>query len=218
MADRLITIAHRAGNDPTSVRDALAAGVDLVEADIHRFRGELEIRHWKAAGRTFLWERDRLARRRDVPVPTLSELLAAVGGDPRLLLDLKGVAPRLGPALVRQLRAEAPGVPVTICTRQWWMIRAFAAESNVAVVLSAGNRRELRRLPAAIRRWRPVAVCVRRALLEPGTVAALRASAGAVWTWLVNDDAALADARRLGVTGVISDDLAVLRRVNGSSG
>src|SRR5690242_20587930 len=123
MADRLITIAHRAGNDPASVRAALAAGVDLVEADIHRFRGVLEVRHWKTAGRALLWERDRIARRRDVPVPVLSELLTAMAGDPRLLLDLKGVAPRLATALVRQLRAEAPGVPVTICTRQWWMYR-----------------------------------------------------------------------------------------------
>src|SRR4051812_46830663 len=170
MADRLITIAHRAGNDPTSVREALAAGVDLVEADIHQFRGELEVRHWKSAGRTFLWERDQLVRRRDVVVPSMSELLTAVDGDPRLLLDLKGLSPGLGQALVRLLRARAPGVPVTICTRQWWMVRAFAAEPNIDVVLSAGNRTELRRLPGAIRRYHPVAVCVRRALLEPGTV------------------------------------------------
>jgi len=50
-----------------------------------------------------------------------------------------------------------------------------------------------------------------RDLLTPAVVVELRAAVGAVWTWPVNDPPALADARRLGVTGVIGTDLDVLR-------
>jgi glycerophosphoryl diester phosphodiesterase len=41
----LITIAHQAGNDLSAARQALASGVHLVEADVHLFRGRLEMRH-----------------------------------------------------------------------------------------------------------------------------------------------------------------------------
>jgi glycerophosphoryl diester phosphodiesterase len=43
-----LVVAHRAGNDLARLRAALDAGADLVEADIHAFRGRLEVRHHKA--------------------------------------------------------------------------------------------------------------------------------------------------------------------------
>jgi glycerophosphoryl diester phosphodiesterase len=54
---------------------------------------------------------------------------------------------------------------------------------------------------------------VRRALLTPSIVDELRRGAGRVLTWPVDTPADLNDARRLGVTGVISKNLPLLRDV-----
>jgi glycerophosphoryl diester phosphodiesterase len=238
----MLTIAHRAGNGLATLRAALAAGVDLVEADVHRYKRTLEIRHRKWLGPALLWERDELVRRRAVEVPVLSAVLATAGhaGAGRLMLDLKGVHPGLAPAVAAELRAAVPGAPVVICTQHWWMLGAFAPDPHVRLVLSAGSRRGLARLlarlalsrPRAFARSRlrafarsrpracprsaqraaarPFGVSVRRDLLTPPAVDALRSAVPHVLTWPVDTEADLADARRLGVTGVIGKNLPLL--------
>ena len=48
--ERLYIVAHRAGNDPSALRAALAAGADLVEADVYAFRRRIEVRHARTLG------------------------------------------------------------------------------------------------------------------------------------------------------------------------
>lgn len=218
----MLTIAHRAGNDAATLRAALAARVDLVEADVHSYRRTLEMRHRKWLGPRLLWDRGELVRRRAVEVPLLRDVLAIAGteGAGRLMLDLKGLHPGLAPAVAAQLRAAVPVAPVVICTRHWWMLRAFAADPHVRLVLSAGSRRGLARLRArlAARPVRsagrtavsPFGVSVRRDLLTPPAVDALHAAVEHVLTWPVDTAAELADAKRLGVGGVIGKNLALL--------
>jgi glycerophosphoryl diester phosphodiesterase len=215
----MLTIAHRAGNDVGTLRAALAAGVDLIEADVHSYRRTMEIRHRKWLGPTMLWDRGEVVRRRDVDVPALSEVLATAGPDRagRLMLDLKGLHTGLAPAVAAALRAHAPGAPVVICTRHWWMLAAFAADPHVRLVLSAGSRRGVTRLRTRLRGARsarptasPFGVSVRRDLLTTAAVDALRDSVPHVLTWPVDTEADLADARRLGVSGVIGKNLALL--------
>jgi glycerophosphoryl diester phosphodiesterase len=212
----VITVAHRAGNGVGSLREALDAGVDLVEADVHRYRGRLEIRHRKWLGPQHLWDRgEPVRRRRDVEIPLLADLLAVTGelNADRLMLDLKGVHPNLAPTLAAALRAAVPGAPIWICTQHWWMFSRLT-DPEVRVVLSAGSRRGLRRLRATLRSGRPAAgVSVRRDLLTPAVVAELHRSVRTVLTWPVDTPAALDDARRLGVSGVISKSLPLLRTI-----
>ena len=55
----LLAVAHRSGNTVAGLREALDAGVDLVEADVHAYRGRLEVRHHRSmGGLPFLWDRD----------------------------------------------------------------------------------------------------------------------------------------------------------------
>jgi glycerophosphoryl diester phosphodiesterase len=61
-----------------------------------------------------------------------------------------------------------------------------------------------------VRRQRPYGVCVHRRLLTPGIVTELRRSAEVVFTWPVDTEDALADARRLGVDALIGKDLGIL--------
>jgi hypothetical protein len=141
--------------------------------------------------------------------------MAGPAGAGRLMLDLKGVHPGLAPAVAAELRAAAPGAPVVICTQHWWMLGAFAPDPHVRLVLSAGSRRGLARLRTRLMSARRTAarafgVSVRRDLLTPPAVDALRAAVPHVLTWPVDTDADLADAHRLGVTGVIGKNLTVL--------
>ncbi len=211
----MITVAHRAGNSVGALREALAAGVDLIEADVHRYRGRLELRHSKWLGPWHLWDRGGVfVRRRDVEIPLLSEVLAVTGARNagRLMLDLKGVHPALAPTLAAALRAAVPDAAIWICTQHWWMLPRFADDPQVRQVLSAGSRRGLRRLRAALRAGRPAAgVSVRRDLLTPAVVADLHRSVPTVLTWPVDTAAELGDARRLGVSGVIGKNLPLLR-------
>jgi glycerophosphoryl diester phosphodiesterase len=207
---RQLVIAHRAGNDLGTLRSALDLGADLVEADVHAYRGRLEIRHRKTLGPWWLWDRGELVRRRQVQQLEIRELLAAVDGDPRLLLDLKGIHPRLGPRLAAVLTEVMPVGTVTVCTQHWWMLSAFRDLPNVRLVLSAGSRRGLRRLRSRLKRRPAYGVCVDRRLLTPEIVTELRRSAEVVFTWPVDTQDALADARRLGVDGVIGKSLSIL--------
>jgi hypothetical protein len=204
-----LVIAHRAGNDLGTLRAALGRGVDLVEADVHAYRGRLEIRHHKTLGPWWLWEPGELLLRRRVL--QVQELLAAAAGDPRLMLDLKGIHPRLAP----RLAAVLPDTTITVCTQHWWMLSAFRHLPNVRHVLSAGSRRGLRRLRSRLRRRSsqpPYGVCVHRRLLTPELVTELRQAAQVVFTWPVDTEEALEHARLLAVDGVIGE------HVSGSGG
>lgn len=214
----MLTVAHRAGNHLGTLRAALDAGVDLVEADVHRFRRTLELRHEKSLGPALLWERDMVTRRRTLDVPDLFAALRAARGDPRLLLDLKGIHPGLAPAVAATLREVTPDGPIAVCTQHWWMFRRFDADPHLRLIPSAGNRlqlRRLRRLLAVPNRLGlprpPYAVSVHRALLTPELVRELHAGTEFVLTWPVDSAIELTDARRLGVSGVISKDLDLLR-------
>ena len=96
-----ILVAHRAANTPATLRAAQGA-VDAVEADVHLFRGRLEVRHAKTVGPVpLLWERWYLLPR-DTPRPLLGDLLAAAESlDTALMLDLKGPDPRMAGAVAR---------------------------------------------------------------------------------------------------------------------
>ncbi|MBX6356426.1 MAG: glycerophosphodiester phosphodiesterase [Micromonosporaceae bacterium] len=214
----MLAVAHRAGNDLADLRAALDAGVDLVEADIHLFRGALEVRHCKALGRHLFWEKWwDVSWRRDVIVPELAEVLAhvreVVNGDPRLMLDLKGRAPAVAPEVAALLRRAAPGMPVSVCTKQWRMLDAFDGDPHVRKILSASSTRQLGRLRARLRRRRAAGVSVRRQLLTPAVAEELRRGADVVMVWPVDTEAALDHARWLGVNGVISKNLDILRQL-----
>lgn len=232
----LVTVAHRAGNNLADLHAALDAGVDMIEADVHLYRRVLEVRHRKALGpHLYLEKWYELNRRRSIVLPDPAELLAQVravtDGLPRLMLDLKG--PRLGvaPEVAALLRRSVPDMPVSVCTKQWRMLNAFDGAPQVRQVMSAANWLQLNRLRARLRaglRGRGVArrsgaqpafdsraagLSIRRNLLTPDIVAELRQATDLVMVWPVDTEEALAHARWLGVTGVISKNLTLLRRL-----
>jgi glycerophosphoryl diester phosphodiesterase len=207
----VLAIAHRSGNTVAGLREALELGVDLVEADVHAYRGVLEMRHHKLLGPRHLWEKWEIVARRDFLQVELSQLLDELGDDPRLMIDLKGKRPGLAPAVSEVLRTRAPGVPFTVCTKEWEMLAAF--EPAVRAVLSVANRRSLAALRRRLAREPAYGVSVRLRLLTPAIVAELRDRTEVVMAWSVDTPEALAQARGLGVGAIISKNLDLLAAV-----
>jgi glycerophosphoryl diester phosphodiesterase len=208
----VLAIAHRRGNTVDGLRQALDLGVDLVEADVHVRRGRLEVRHLKTMGPLpWLWDKGELVHRRKHRHLELAELIEALGDDHRLMIDLKGLHPRLAPMVARLLRQAVPDRGLTVCTKSWWMLESF--DVPVQPVMSASSRGALARLRSRLAHTPVHGVSVRRSLLTPAVVEDLHRGTALVMTWPVDTPEALVHARRLGVDAVISKDIELLRRV-----
>lgn len=203
MADSPFIVAHRAGNDLALLRRAEHVGAGLIEADVHRFRGRLEVRHLKTLGPLpVLWDRWYLASPR-TPRLELRELLAAAAPSTQLMLDLKGRDPRLARDVLAAI--EATAARVTVCSRSWRLLEPFIERADVRVLHSVGSRRQLRALRRRFAGGRLAGVSIHRGLLDAETVADLRRRAELLVSWPV---ATAEEARRLwawGVHGVITE-------------
>ncbi len=198
-------VAHRAGNDLALLRRAEGVRPHLVEADVHLYRGRLEVRHLKTLGPLpVLWDRWYLASPR-TPRLELTALLDHVDSETALLLDLKGSEPRLSLCVAAELARRQPVSPVTVCARNWRLLEPFLDDPHVRAVHSVGSRRQLRALRRRFAGRRLEGVSIHQRLLNPRTVADLRARAEIIVSWPV---ATVEEARRLaawGVDGVITE-------------
>lgn len=209
----LFAIAHRAGNEPGRIAEAAAAGARVIEADLWLHRGRLEVRHTKTAGPLpLLWDRWEL-RPGWGPRLQLAHLLEDAPPDLLLHLDLKGWNDRLGPAVRRAMRELAPGRPYLVSAQRWSLLEPFHEEPAAIVVHSIGSARRFERFARHLAGRRTAAVAIHRELLTAERAERLHALADALLTWPVNDPALLPGLERLGVRGVITDALEVVRAV-----
>jgi glycerophosphoryl diester phosphodiesterase len=200
-------VAHRAGNDLDDLRAVASVRPRLVECDLRRWRGRIEVRHVKTVGPLpVYWDTWHLAGPRTRHL-LLDELLAAadeVGVE--LMLDLKGRDLRLAHEVVAALAARPAAGPVTVCARRWALLEPFEDLAGVRTVWSVGTRRGLRRLLATRRSRMLGGVSIHADLLDRRVVAELGVVADVVMTWPVNCPDR---GRRLldwGVHGLITDD------------
>jgi glycerophosphoryl diester phosphodiesterase len=207
MTQHLMHVAHRAGNQLDLLASSLSTGADLVEADVHLYRGRLEIRHTKTMGPLpWLWDRWYVVSAR-LPRLSLGEVAAQLPTERRLMLDLKGWQPWLGRRVAAAMAVAAPRVPYVVCSRHWQMLDAFDDLDHVDVVHSVRSRSELKRLPRRLAGHRSWGVAVHRDLLPRMDVPSLLRTVDVLLTWPVNTVDALEEVARYGVTGVISDGL-----------
>jgi glycerophosphoryl diester phosphodiesterase len=215
VSGRPLVIAHAAPDAPGGLARA-AAQADLVEADVRRFRGRLEVRHAKTLGPLpVLFDHGRLLGTR-VPRPLLGEILARVPESTGLVLDLKGPDPRIAGEVLAATARWREARPLVVSARAWRTADRLRGSPGVTVLHSVGGPRGLR---ALLRRYPPgwlEGVVVQRSLLTPGVVAALRERAPRVWSWPVDDPATAAALAAWGVTGLVSDAPGRLRPRGGA--
>jgi len=215
----VVAIAHRAGNSLAGLQTATSLRADIIEADVHGYRGRLEVRHLKTMGPLpWLWDRWELRSAR-APRLGLQELLVAAAHSVTFMLDLKGRQRVVGEAVARHLHEFAPGRPVLVCSRYWPALAPLERLPWVRTIRSARTRSELALLlrPASTPTLRrEYGFSVHRSLLSTATVTALHQQRPLVMTWPINDPAALASVLPFaagGTLGVISDEPAILRRL-----
>lgn len=199
-------VAHRSGNSLNALRAAEALGVRSVEADVHRHRGRLEVRHLKTLGPVpLLWDRWKLASPW-APRLLLPELLRADDPSTELVLDLKGRDRRLAGLVLEALAPRlAEGRGVTICARSWPLLEPFAGVEHVRVVHSVGNARQLARLRRRLDGRRIQGISIHECVLDSGRVRELRELADLILTWPVNTVERARELVAYGVDGLISD-------------
>lgn len=200
------------------MQTAEALGVQAIEADIHLFRGRLEVRHLKTLGPIpILWDRWRLANPFG-PRLVVAELLEACARQAELVLDLKGRDPRLAGQLLTELELRLrDGQGVTICARHWALLELLRDVPGVRLVHSVGSSRQLRRLRRSHRGARLDGVTIHERLLDSRTVRELRELADVILTWPINTVERAQELLGLGVDGLISDRPGLLQPVLGGS-
>ncbi len=207
----VLAIAHRAGNSLAGLHSANRLGADVIECDVHEYRGRLEVRHLKTAGPLpLLWDRWELASA-SAPRLGLDELLRADEHGATFMLDIKGRRAAAAASVARFLHHRGHHGPVLVCGRWWPSVETVAQLPFVRPVLSARTRGELVRLRRRLAAGPAVhGVSVHRSLLDAAVVAELHAHVGLVMTWAVNDLTSLDTMLATGATGIISDEPAVL--------
>jgi len=210
---RIVTIAHRAGNDRAALKQALSAGVDAVEADLHWDGGRIVTRHDRRLPFSRLywgyWHLRFDPRRQG----TLDEFLEQVRGRAWPYLDLKAPARPLAGALLEALRRHNIVKETEVSTGHWRLLAELRrAEPDLRVIRTVGSRDYLGAL-FALPPNDPLqaGVVIDRKLLDEELAHRLRALRPTLYVWGIDD---LEDARKVigwGATGIIADSLELLR-------
>lgn len=203
-------IAH-AGNTRRRLALALAADVDVVEADIWRHGRTMSLHHERRLPLLpLLFERwhVRLAR----GLLSIDDLLETVDGRAGLLLDLKSGGARAAGALLRALDRHPRTGRVEVSSHHWGTLRRLArARPGVGVYFSIGRQRMLEtfeRLPRDA--VRPAGVSIQHGLLDERRVERLKLRDLRVYAWTVRDVARARLLLQWGVDGITCDDLSIL--------
>ncbi len=219
VASRPMRVAHRGGNSRAALRTALLAPIDWIEVDIWWHFGQLVARHDRTLWRTPLTYNRGLIGLAAHPHLTLDEVLDTVAPSPvRLLLDIKGDAPRLPGALVETLRRRGALTRSALCSQDWAPLdAAHALESTLQVCYSLGREEHV---AACLRRRdagsAPPLISIRHSLLTPARIDALHRLGVAMIAWTVNDPDRARDLVRWGADGVTSDSLHLLSGLENS--
>jgi len=229
-----LRIAHGHGNSRRHLALALDGPVDYIEADVWYQGSRLAVRHEHKLGPLpILFDErpenpgERGPGRYGLPLGRwyiklqigalyLEDVLTLARGRRRVMVDVKGG--RRGReaifarALARSVRLAGMGDAVTFCGQDWSVLqRLRLIDPDLRVHYSIGAEPQL----AAFRRVRQDetlrGVCLHQGLVDAQLVDTLKRRGLAIWTWTVDDLARARELVAMGVDGIISNRLDVLR-------
>jgi len=209
----MLLVAHRTPASATRCAHLAAAGAAVFEVDVQLRGTHLAVSHYLPLGPAGRLQRDNWRLRwhtRSRLDPALPEVDSVVPAGCRVLLDLKETSAPRRRELVLVLADTLPRRDRYVVCSPYPDDLDAARAAGFATWRTVRGRDEL----AAVRGGPPLsdeAVTVRHSLLDAGVLADLAAHAGAVVAWTVNDPRRARELRRLGVTGVTTDRVQVLR-------
>ncbi len=188
-----------------------ATVADMVELDVHLFRGRAEVRHSKA-----IWPTSRLFEGwhllpRSTSRPPLAWVLEALPIEQRLWFDLKGPDPRLTRPVVEQLAGRDE---VCVSARSWWLLAPFRSVGSVRTFMSVGAAWQRPLARWCVHRGWSNGIVMHEQLATADFVGQLPAAASLV-AWAVADVGRAVELAGMGFDGLIIDDLDLIREVRG---
>jgi hypothetical protein len=229
----VVRIAHAYGNNRRALETALAADVDMIEADMWYRAGRIEIRHerrWSwlpvlgdrrgralhAMGRFVLPLWSNYFVRPDIGTMGLDELLERSAGRKRLLLDIKArkrdesaaFAAKISETVDRHNAREW----VAVCGQYWPVIRdlrqmAPGTEIRYSIEWPRQWQRFLEMAPADAGARR---ICIEHRFLDAEKQEFLEGYGVSIYCWTVDDPLEAQALVARGVHGITSNDLSLL--------
>ena len=210
----LTRILHRGGNLRSTFAAAEHPAVDALEADVWVRHGSLFLHHDRPLGLLPLLLGRRRLHRRPRDLVSLDDLLNAVADRVDLVLDLRSWFGDPAPDLARALMALERVDRISVTCENWRIAdRVRAWLPAVRVGYSVRSEHQLIDYERARRAGTQqlTAVTVRHSLLgTAGDVARIRAAAGHVTVWTVDDIDRALELSAWGVDGIVSNRLTVL--------
>jgi glycerophosphoryl diester phosphodiesterase len=213
----VILVAHRTPPTRAGCERVAAAGATVVEADVQvDDAGAVVVTHYLPIGPGGRFERDNwrlrwhAGRRRD---PRLEQVSDIVPASCLILLDLKERQPERRARLVGALRDSLPDRSrFRVCGHPAEDVAALRA-AGFRTWRSVGNRRHLAAVLAGDR-LPDDAVSIRHSLVTARVLEQLHDRVPSVVAWTVNSPARAGQLRVLGVDGVTTDRVDVLRKLS----
>jgi glycerophosphoryl diester phosphodiesterase len=210
----VLLVAHRTPADKTACARLAAAGAQVFEVDVQIGAGEqIIVSHYLPLGVSDRLQRDNwrlrwhTAAMRD---PRLLDIAAVVPADCLVLLDLKERVPERRARLVAAIAATLPDrARYRVCGPRPADLDPLR-DAGFATWRTVGYAHELDGVFAA-GGLADEAVTIRHSLLTPDVIDRLHALVPTVVAWTVNDPRRARELRDLGVAGVTTDRVAVLR-------
>lgn len=180
---RPFIVGHRAGNHLPMVARAARRGVDMLEADVWRYRTRLEVRHLKTLGPVpVLWDRWKLSPGW-TPRLEIDALLDEAPDDMPIMFDLKGDDPNLSTALVDAVHGHKTDRPIIMCTRMWVHLDRVRDQPAVHRIYSIGSVQERDQAWSRLEAMEHPAVSVHRELVTPSLMKRLEDIGATVISW-----------------------------------
>lgn len=219
MPGPMTLVAHRTPASADHCARLAAAGAAVFEVDVQLRAGQVAVSHYVPLGPVGALQRDNWRLRwhtRSRLDPVLAEVDHVVPPGCRVLLDVKETGAARRRELVTALSGALPERSRYIVCSPFPDDLDGARAAGFATWRTVRTAAEL----AALRSGPPLAdeaVTVRHSLLDAPVLGALADRVAGVVAWTVNDQRRARELRRLGVTGVTTDRIEVLRALAGGS-
>jgi glycerophosphoryl diester phosphodiesterase len=214
-----LRVAHSAANYRQSLRLALDAGVDLIEADVWPRWNRVVARHERGVIALPLIF-DKWYVRPEIRPITLPEIVETVGDRAGLYLDLKSDNDRYLRHIVEITRGNGVSSRTAITSPHWHALQYIEGLApEVSSYYTVIYRRHLEPFWAHLDEHPEVnGAAMRHGLLSSDLLGALHARGLRVLAWTVDSPARAVELLRWGVDGIISNRLDLLEAIPAAPG
>ena len=231
-----VRIAHAYGNSRAALRRALAADIDMIEADIWYRGGDVYVHHARRLSPLPLLA-DKKTPGHPLPRPAfpvwpgywvwphinplkLNELLRIVDGRKRLLLDVKGRynggrSADFARAIARRVREHQAAAWAVVCGQTYPILNALRrADDEIEVRYSLEKPPQWESLVRKMNKHERVRqVCISQHFIDGEKARVLEQKGVNVYVWTIDDPKAARHLVEQGADGIISNDLDLLENL-----